>query len=75
MGFTSCHNFLALKSLCVSFPAFYLRMHYISVVKGRLKAISLPDQQGEVIVSKDNNRVAIHRAAPRGNASRDCQHS
>jgi hypothetical protein len=66
MGFTSCHTFLALKSLCVSLPAFYLRIRYISVVKGRLKAISLPDQQGEVVVSKDNNRVAIHRAARAG---------
>jgi hypothetical protein len=35
-------------------------------VKGRLKGISLPDQQGEVVVSKDNNRVAIHRAARAG---------
>ena len=34
-------------------------------MKGRLKGISLPDQ-GEVVVSKDNNRVAIHRAARTG---------
>ena len=35
-------------------------------MKRRLKAISLPNQQGEVVVSKDNNRVAIHRAARAG---------
>ena len=35
-------------------------------MKSRLKGISLPDQHGEVVVSRDDNRVAIHRAVRSG---------